>query len=163
MELLRLQFLRERCGHGEGAWFVPRDSQEPVRNCSRVDRGISELIVDTIAHHLLTEHPIPVGEEPAVGGGSPPQLGPKQWNTGGEGCSQRTGEGVLMLCPCPGRLHLSKAAGMFDREVLSQLKRECGGLQTLLRNCHQVFQGGHGSWTPPPLHCSSVGEWSLTL
>ena len=30
---------------------------------------------------------------------------------------------------------------MFDKKVLAQLKKEFGGLQTLLRNEHQVFNG----------------------
>ena len=30
---------------------------------------------------------------------------------------------------------------MLDKDVLTQLKRECGGLQTLLRNWPQVFHG----------------------
>lgn len=36
---------------------------------------------------------------------------------------------------------MREAAGMFDKNVLCQLKKECGGLQTLLRNWHQVFEG----------------------
>ncbi|CAI8049007.1 Probable tRNA (uracil-O(2)-)-methyltransferase [Geodia barretti] len=38
-----------------------------------------------------------------------------------------------------GRLGISDAARLFDDAVLRQLKQECGGLQTLLRNHHQVF------------------------
>lgn len=30
---------------------------------------------------------------------------------------------------------------MLDRETLLMLKSECGGLQTLLKNSHQVFKG----------------------
>jgi len=30
---------------------------------------------------------------------------------------------------------------MFDKEILSQLKSEHGGLQTVLRNCADVFCG----------------------
>ena len=30
---------------------------------------------------------------------------------------------------------------MFDKEILSQLKREHGGLQTVLKNCADVFCG----------------------
>ena len=36
---------------------------------------------------------------------------------------------------------LSEVAAMFDKEVLQGLRKEFGGLQTLLRNQHQVFQG----------------------
>ena len=41
-----------------------------------------------------------------------------------------------------GKLALCEVAAMFDGSMLMQLKKECGGLQTLLRNQHQVFQGG---------------------
>ena len=41
----------------------------------------------------------------------------------------------------PGKIHLSEAAALFDSRVLSQLKKEYGGLQTLLRNEHQIFKG----------------------
>ncbi|XP_065830712.1 probable tRNA (uracil-O(2)-)-methyltransferase isoform X2 [Oscarella lobularis] len=44
-----------------------------------------------------------------------------------------------------GSLKLSEAASLFDQDVLVQLKSECGGLQTLLKNQHPVFivSGGH--------------------
>ncbi|XP_006893727.1 PREDICTED: probable tRNA (uracil-O(2)-)-methyltransferase [Elephantulus edwardii] len=58
------------------------------------------------------------GEPHANGGGTP-------WNPGGS-------------------LSLTEIAGELDQETLQQLKRECGGLQTLLRNHHQVFSVGNG-------------------
>ena len=36
---------------------------------------------------------------------------------------------------------LEQVAGMFDSATLQHLKQEYGGLQTLLRNHHQVFEG----------------------
>lgn len=36
---------------------------------------------------------------------------------------------------------MEEVARELDRETLRRLKRECGGLQTLLRNSHQVFEG----------------------
>lgn len=38
-------------------------------------------------------------------------------------------------------LSLAEVAGELDGETLRRLKRECGGLQTLLRNSPQVFRG----------------------
>lgn len=35
---------------------------------------------------------------------------------------------------------MAEVAGKLDRETLQRLKRECGGLQTLLKNSHQVFE-----------------------
>lgn len=40
-----------------------------------------------------------------------------------------------------GSLPLEEVAALFDRATLEQLKEECGGVQTLLRNHHQVFEG----------------------
>ena len=40
-----------------------------------------------------------------------------------------------------GKLHLNDAVRLFDTSILQQLKQEIGGLQTLLRNHHQIFQG----------------------
>lgn len=36
---------------------------------------------------------------------------------------------------------MSEAAGLLVQETLQRLKKECGGLQTLLKNNHQVFRG----------------------
>lgn len=37
-------------------------------------------------------------------------------------------------------LSLAEVAQQLDRATLQRLKSECGGLQTLLRNSHQVFE-----------------------
>lgn len=36
---------------------------------------------------------------------------------------------------------LSDVAKLFDKNTLLQLKNECGGLQTLLRNHYYIFKG----------------------
>jgi len=46
---------------------------------------------------------------------------------------------------------------MFDKDILSQLKSENGGLQTVLKNCADVFCGKF--ITGPPTH--SVGGGRL--
>jgi len=40
-----------------------------------------------------------------------------------------------------GCVPLSDIGDMFDKELLSQLKYENGGLQTVLKNCADVFCG----------------------
>uniref|UniRef100_A0A8C6E6R9 tRNA (uracil-O(2)-)-methyltransferase n=1 Tax=Moschus moschiferus TaxID=68415 RepID=A0A8C6E6R9_MOSMO len=60
-----------------------------------------------------------------LGKGSPAGGSAQAWNRGGS-------------------LSLAEVAGQLDRETLQRLKRECGGLQTLLRNSPQVFQVLHG-------------------
>ncbi|XP_059211116.1 probable tRNA (uracil-O(2)-)-methyltransferase [Centropristis striata] len=39
-----------------------------------------------------------------------------------------------------GSLAVSEVAGLLEQETLQLLKKECGGLQTLLKNNHQVFR-----------------------
>ncbi|XP_064201022.1 probable tRNA (uracil-O(2)-)-methyltransferase [Anguilla rostrata] len=39
-----------------------------------------------------------------------------------------------------GSLSVREVAEMLDKQTLQMLKKECGGLQTLLRNSHQVFK-----------------------
>ncbi|KAL2779882.1 putative tRNA (uracil-O(2)-)-methyltransferase isoform 3, partial [Daubentonia madagascariensis] len=100
----------------EGPWlpgFHPRDKAERVRNCATLPRDFIDQVVLQVANLLL--------------GGK--QLNPrssqngslKPWN-GGESLS------------------LADVARELDKETLWRLKRECGGLQTLLRSSHQVFQ-----------------------
>jgi len=48
---------------------------------------------------------------------------------------------ILLLLWYKGCIPLRDIGGMFDKEVLSQLKSENGGLQTVLRNCADVFCG----------------------
>lgn len=58
----------------------------------------------------------------------------------------------LKTCFPTGSLSLAEVAAELNSEMLQQLKRECGGLQTLLRNSHQVFEG---KISEVAIHCSS--------
>lgn len=40
-------------------------------------------------------------------------------------------------------MQIWEAAQLFDKHTLVQLKHECGGLQTLLRNHYHIFKGLH--------------------
>ena len=51
---------------------------------------------------------------------------------------------------------MAEVARELDREMLQRLKRECRGLQTLLRNNHQVFEGKGPS--PERGHFPDVGD-----
>lgn len=100
----------------EGRWlpgFHPRDKAERVRNCAALPREFVDQVVLQVAELLL--------------GGK--QLSPRSSHSGSLKTWDR-GES----------LSLAEVAGKLDRETLQRLKRECGGLQTLLRNNHQVFQ-----------------------
>ncbi|XP_036183678.1 probable tRNA (uracil-O(2)-)-methyltransferase isoform X2 [Myotis myotis] len=99
----------------EGRWlpgFHPRDRAERVRNCTALPREFVDQVVLQVANLLLG------GEQ--LSPGSPRRGSPQTWNRGAS-------------------LSLAEVAGQLDRETLQRLKRECGGLQTLLRNNHQVF------------------------
>lgn len=50
-----------------------------------------------------------------------------------------------------GSLSVGEAAGLLEPQTLQLLKKECGGLQTLLRNHHQVFRGQSPSLAGPAL------------
>lgn len=93
-----------------GKWsdtFKPREKIEVMRNCSQLDRGLSESIVTLIFDHLLSKE-------------SFCEVYPK-WN-------------------CGGSITLYDAVQLVSPENLKKLKAEFGGLQTLLRNKHQIFQ-----------------------
>ncbi|XP_049742621.1 probable tRNA (uracil-O(2)-)-methyltransferase [Elephas maximus indicus] len=100
----------------EGLWlsgFQPRETVERVRNCSALPRDFIDRVVLQVARLLLGR------KQPSTGGDSQ-DTSVKPWNPGGS-------------------LSLAEVASEMDKETLQRLKRECGGLQTLLRNRHQVF------------------------
>ncbi|XP_035467529.1 probable tRNA (uracil-O(2)-)-methyltransferase isoform X3 [Scophthalmus maximus] len=68
----------------------------------------------------------------------------------GGGCSADWNRG--------GSLSVSEVAGLLEQETLQLLKKECGGLQTLLKNNHQVFRG-----EPFFTHCTSSDTSPLDL
>jgi tRNASer (uridine44-2'-O)-methyltransferase len=91
--------------------FIPRNKMEQVKNCTKIDKSLSERIVKMIFNKLQSER----NYSPDYG----------EWNVGG-------------------KLSISSAAQMISNEDLKALKSECGGLQTLLRNKHQIFEVTNG-------------------
>ncbi|XP_066242029.1 probable tRNA (uracil-O(2)-)-methyltransferase isoform X1 [Saccopteryx leptura] len=103
-----------------GRWlpgFHPREKAERVRNCASLPREFIDRVVLQVASLLLGAGRLTPS--------SPLSGGLRTWNRGES-------------------LSLAEVAGELDRETLQRLKRECGGLQTLLRNSHQVFEVLHG-------------------
>ncbi|XP_043429027.1 probable tRNA (uracil-O(2)-)-methyltransferase isoform X2 [Prionailurus bengalensis] len=90
-----------------------REKAERVRNCAALPRDFVDRVVLQVGHLLLD------AERPCAG--SAPSGSLKAWNRGGS-------------------LSLADVASELDGETLRRLKRECGGLQTLLKNNHQVFE-----------------------
>ena len=100
---------KSQSGNSE-AWaqnFVAREAYQPVRNCTQIDRTLSENIIKIIFDKLLASENFGFKF--------------KSWNIGGE-------------------LKLLEAAQLIPTEMLKQIKSECGGLQTLLRNNNQIFE-----------------------
>ncbi|XP_021116011.1 probable tRNA (uracil-O(2)-)-methyltransferase isoform X3 [Heterocephalus glaber] len=134
----------------EGLWlpgFQPREKVERVRNCASLPRDFIDQVVLQVADLLLNRRKSHAG--------SPREGTCKAWNGGGPvhlGALGILGLGVS-LCrtllrdskkgPClrTESLSLAEVAWQLDRATLRRLKHECGGLQTLLRNSRQVFEG----------------------
>lgn len=93
--------------------FCPREKAERVRNCAALPRDFVDQVVLQVASLLLDR---------------------KKFNTGD------SEDGDLKTWNGGGSLSLAEVAAELNSETLQRLKRECGGLQTLLRNSHQVFE-----------------------
>ncbi|XP_036102213.1 probable tRNA (uracil-O(2)-)-methyltransferase [Molossus molossus] len=104
----------------EGRWlpgFHPREKVERVKNCAALPREFVDHVVLQVANLLL----------------------------GGKQSNQRSCHSESLKTWNQGEsLSLAEVASELDRETLQRLKRECGGLQTLLRNNHQVFEVRNG-------------------
>nr|XP_022343515.1 probable tRNA (uracil-O(2)-)-methyltransferase [Crassostrea virginica] len=96
--------------------FTPRSSVEKARNCRSVDVGTVNHIVRTVFDTLLNS----------------------------EDCETRHLEGGRVWRK-GGKKSLGDIVKLFDQDVLKQLKSECGGLQTLLRNHNSVFNVSGGA------------------
>jgi tRNASer (uridine44-2'-O)-methyltransferase len=89
---------------GENVLFVPRSSEERVRNCTKLDKDLVSSVVDCVASALIK-------------------------SADGWEC----------------RITLSDLAKTVGEERLKKLKKECGGLQTLLKNHRYIFLVEKGS------------------
>ncbi|XP_011303763.1 probable tRNA (uracil-O(2)-)-methyltransferase [Fopius arisanus] len=98
--------------------FKPREVVERVRNCTQIDRNVIKEIVELVAKELLRKtRKISLDHSGNSG---------KLWNAGGQ-------------------LGLAEIAKIVTPESLKQLKNECGGLQTLIKNHSHIFQVVDGS------------------
>ncbi|EFN89724.1 probable tRNA (uracil-O(2)-)-methyltransferase [Harpegnathos saltator] len=101
-----------------GLWsasFKPRSPTERTRNCTQLDKDLVLRIVNEVAAHLLrTERRIPLERRPD-----------KTWNAGRQ-------------------IDISEVAKLIAPEMLQQLRHECGGLQTLLKNHSHIFRVAQG-------------------
>lgn len=90
--------------------FKPRSTMEQTRNCTQLDRGLVLDIVNIVTAHLLrTGRRVSLERRPG-----------KTWNAGGQ-------------------ISIGDVANLVAPEMLRQLRNECGGLQTLLKNHNHIF------------------------
>ncbi|NXT23754.1 TRM44 methyltransferase, partial [Syrrhaptes paradoxus] len=94
--------------------FQPREKVEQIRNCASLPRDFVDDVVLNVANLLLNATP----QKPcsSLHGGNM-----NSWNQGES-------------------LSLKEVAEHLNKETLKRLKSEYGGLQTLLKNNHQVFE-----------------------
>ena len=100
--------------------FVPRSSEIKVRNCTKVKKSTVENILQTIVNSLLKlENPVQkvITETDRKLLIEDSNL---DWNCGSD-------------------LHLNEVAALISNELLTELKSESGGLQTLFRNHNFIF------------------------
>ncbi|NXJ10363.1 TRM44 methyltransferase, partial [Odontophorus gujanensis] len=94
--------------------FQPREKVEQTRNCAALPRDFVDDVVLNVANLLLNA--VPTKSCSNTHGGNM-----NTWNRGES-------------------LSLKEVAEHLNKETLKRLKSECGGLQTLLKNNHQVFE-----------------------
>ncbi|XP_078069622.1 putative tRNA (uracil-O(2)-)-methyltransferase isoform X2 [Mustelus asterias] len=101
------------------AGFKPREKVEKVRNCAALPRDFVDDIVLQVAKALLKAN-----QDKSEHSSDEDSTG--HWNKGGS-------------------LPLKNVADILDCDALQKLKKECGGLKTLLRNNYQVFEVVRGN------------------
>ncbi|XP_066537309.1 probable tRNA (uracil-O(2)-)-methyltransferase [Hoplias malabaricus] len=99
-----------------GNGFQPREKTETVRNCAALPRDLVDGVVLKVARALLV-----LTAEAGQEKNHTMLRDTNEWNAGGS-------------------LSIHEVAELLDQSTLHMLKKECGGLQTLLKNSHQVFR-----------------------
>lgn len=90
--------------------FKPRSSTERTRNCTQLNKELILNIVNIVVAHLLrANRRISLERRPG-----------ETWNAGGQ-------------------ISIGEVAKLLAPEMLQQLRNECGGLQTLLKNHNHIF------------------------
>ncbi|NWV63627.1 TRM44 methyltransferase, partial [Malurus elegans] len=103
--------------------FQPREKVEKIRNCASLPRDFVDDVVLSVANLLLNAAPQRSCSDMQGGNRN-------TWNQGDE-----------VIVPLHYLyLSLREVAENLNKETLKKLKSEYGGLQTLLKNNHQVFE-----------------------
>lgn len=110
----------------------PRAPMESVRNCTTLERSLKENIVSVVARYLLG---LPLSSDNFSSPLSSISKADKDGKRAGAFASKWRKGGTMQIC---------EVAKLFDKDTLVQLKHECGGLQTLLRNHYHIFKVAGG-------------------
>jgi len=98
--------------------FKPRDIRmenvKSSRNCTKnVDNQVKQLIIGKVLEHILDN-----------------ERGDCEFHEKWDGSKWNFGRIV----------QIEELVRLFDKELLAKLKQECGGIKTLLKNHHQLFE-----------------------
>ncbi|XP_067640946.1 probable tRNA (uracil-O(2)-)-methyltransferase [Eurosta solidaginis] len=105
----------ERMKYGNGISEVDiklRDRNELVRNCTKIDKNIIDALVLKIFQQLLSAASI---------------------------MPEKTNEEANRW-QCGNALRMCEIVKSLDKNELQNIKAECGGIKTLLRNKHEIFE-----------------------
>lgn len=108
------------CDGNDKELFKPRIVLNDPKNCSHVDFEVKALIINTVFENLLLKES-EIKEKYESTKISSKGVSWKDWKNGG----------------C---IHLNELANLFDSSTLKELKSQCGGLQTLLKNNRHIFK-----------------------
>lgn len=116
--------------------FKPRDSIEKVQNCTQINKQIEKDIIKLVFEQLICKKRFSLDAP----------FDNRNWNIGG----------------C---IALSQIIEKIPKDKLQNLKSECGGLQTLLKNNHQIFKVDKGvvQLRIPQKYCDKLKKSLLNL
>lgn len=128
----KVESVMKLCYTSNESQFKPRERMERVRNCTQIDKSITSKIVNTIAKSLINN-----------------QLGVDTSNSESD------------IWSIDYSINFKDAISLLRTEDLKELKSECGGLQTLLRNHHSIFliRGGRIYFRKPAERNEKCDKW----
>ena len=150
--------------------FSARSTIEKVRNCTKISKeDVIDPIVNTVVNNLLKMHDWTLESKPT---NLVPPLPEKRIKLQIDSeskkivelkhiCDKRTDEkSDLGKWNAGGCISLNQISSLINPSLLVQLKSECGGLQTLLRNHNYIFvvKGGNVRLRCPLYDDISVGK-----
>eukprot|EP00112_Aurelia_sp_Birch-Aquarium-sp1_P024189 Seg752.11 transcript_id=Seg752.11/GoldUCD/mRNA.D3Y31 product="tRNA uracil-O 2-methyltransferase" protein_id=Seg752.11/GoldUCD/D3Y31 len=101
-----------------GNKFLPREAKDTVRNCTQINKDVKNSIIEKVTTALLKSE-------------QRYEENHNSFTSKGRRCSNWN---------CGGSLPLAEVTSLLTKGTLQELKSQCGGLQTLLRNHGHIFK-----------------------